>query len=49
MFKLTTDFFLSERTFLLHLAASGHIYKIVLSANKFYMTRLYFVGNFVFL
>ena len=49
MFKLMTDFFfINERTFLLHLAASGHRHKIVLSVNKLYMSRLCFQGNFRF-
>ena len=35
------------RTFLLHLAASGHRHKIGLSVNKLRMARLYSQGNFV--
>ena len=45
-FKLMTDFF-NKRTFLLHLEASGHRHKILLSVNKLCMTHLYPQGNFV--
>ena len=45
-FKLMTNFF-NEKTFSLHLAASGHRHKIVSSVNKLYMACLYFQENFV--
>ena len=40
-------YFFNERTFLHHLAASGHRHKIMLSVNKLCMTRLYSQANFV--
>ena len=49
MFKLMAYFYFNEKTFLLHLVASGHRHKISLSVNKFCMACLYFQRNFVFL
>ena len=46
-FKLMTYFCFKERTLLLHLVASGHRHKIVLSVKKLCMTRLCSQGNFL--
>ena len=44
-----TYFFFNERTFIIHLVASGHRHKIVLSVNKLCMAHLAFYPGAFFL